>query len=94
MDPIFAAIDRHRELAAAYSAALEANAPNAWRKSDELADQANILISTKPSTQQGAVALMRYIASWQYEQRPPFHDDDRVWEWHTVLLHTLADALS
>lgn len=82
IDPIFAAIERHRDLSARYAAAASvstglpagpefnrAEAVTAER-AQLLIDHADELICSKPATSAGVVALMRYVASLEEWEEP------------------------
>lgn len=108
-DPIFAAIERHRDLSAGYTAAvdvsskLEAGAEFdaadaiAGERCRSLMDHAEALIRLKPTTLAGAIALKRYFASLEEWQTPADHceegDTAAAADWHQMFLTTLAGAL-
>jgi len=99
LDPIFAAIERHRELsthcdeAVSISAKLtegpEFDAADAIsaESRDAVVEYAEVLIRSEPATMAGITALIRYVASLGLWQLP---DDE---DWHQVFLGTLANAL-
>ena len=108
-DPVFATIDRHRELSDRLSAAtavsaklmdgpeFEAADEISAARAEDLRERADTLLCTEPTTMEGAVALTRYVASLGAWQLP---DDDYEGEfadnpsnWQQVFLETLADAL-
>lgn len=83
VDPIFAAIERHREASERYSAAVEASAilasddanfDPAAALTDETTDAliaiANDLIRTEPTTLAGVVALARHLAGLEEWEEP------------------------
>jgi hypothetical protein len=89
-DPIFAVIDRHRELSVHFTAAVDVSArledgPE-FEAADAIADQrcrvlldhADTLIRSQPTTMAGALALMRYVASLEEWQMPA--DRRENWE--------------
>ncbi len=88
-DPVFAMIERHRELSAAFDVAVK-NADNLEEHpeqesldaivddtSDALLDHADALIITEPTTVAGIAAVMRYFASLEDWQEPR---DSEEWE--------------
>jgi hypothetical protein len=106
-DPIFAMIERHRDLSSHCSAAYEisgkllkgpkfdaADAVSAERHG-LVEDQADALICTEPSTMAGVLAMMRYAATWSEWQQPTegWTLDDASADSHQVLLETLARAI-
>ncbi|MGY4294612.1 hypothetical protein ACVWXN_002707 [Bradyrhizobium sp. i1.4.4] len=98
-DPIFAVIERHRELTAHYDAAVSVSAKLeegaefdaadeiSGERSADLRDHANVLVQSKPTTIAGLIALSRYTASLREWQLP----DDQGW--HKIFLAALADAI-
>lgn len=98
-DPIFVVIERHRELSAYYDAALSVSArledEAEFNAADEisvqrnqvLAEHANVLIRSTPTTIGGVIALARYVGSVRDWELP---DDDA---WYRVFLEGLADAI-
>ena len=81
-DPIFATIERHRELSADYTAAVDISSKledgPEFEAADEIAgdrcgdllDHADALIHLEPTTMAGVSALMRYVASLEEWQTP------------------------
>ncbi|MDA9504015.1 hypothetical protein CO683_38985 [Bradyrhizobium ottawaense] len=97
-DLIFVVIERHRELSAHYDAALSVSAKIDGREFDAadeissqknhaLAEHANVLIRSRPTTIAGVIALIRYVGSLREWELP---DDDA---WYGVFLKGLADAI-
>ncbi|MEY9578687.1 hypothetical protein ABIE88_006263 [Bradyrhizobium diazoefficiens] len=98
-DPIFSIIENHRELSARYEEAVcisgdlepgpefDAAGKVTGRRSEDLIDHADLLISSEPATIAGIIALTRYVSSLDEWQTPAGLD------WHQALLITLADAL-
>jgi hypothetical protein len=92
VDPIFAAIEKHRVLSAHYDAAVsisaklppgpefEAAEEVTTDRHDEVLNHADTLICSHPPTLAGVVALMRYVSSLEEWQEPL---DRREWngEW-------------
>jgi hypothetical protein len=80
-DAIFAAVERHRELSADYTAAVdisskledgpefEAADAIAGDRCEDLLDHADALIRLEPTTTAGVIALMRYVASSENGRR-------------------------
>ncbi|KRR22625.1 hypothetical protein CQ14_30935 [Bradyrhizobium lablabi] len=108
LDPIFAAIERHRDLSADYTAAVdissrlevgpefEAADAIAGDRCRALLDHADALIRLEPTTIAGAIALMRYFASLEEWQTPADRCEERdhpTADWHQTFLSTLASAL-
>jgi hypothetical protein len=106
-DPIFAAIERHRELSADYTAAVdisskledgpefEAADAIAGDRCDDLLNHADALIRLKPTTTAGVIALMRYVASLEEWQTPrePDEFDGQAPDWGKTFCTTVASAL-
>lgn len=106
-DPIFAAIEARREVNQSIINVIDAYdepTPEDDAELDRLHDierEAFIaLVSTKPTTRAGAVALLRYMA--EYEAWSQANDSERApvklkggteYSWHFLLLNTVADAL-
>ncbi|MCA1438033.1 hypothetical protein I6F33_34530 [Bradyrhizobium sp. BRP20] len=97
-DLIFVVIERHRELSAHYDAALSVSAkldgPEfdaadeiSSQRTHALAEHANVLIRSTPTTIAGVIALTRYVGSLREWELP---DDDA---WYRVFLGGLADAI-
>ena len=92
-------IERHRELSAHYDAALSVSAKLdegaefdaadeiSSQRSHALAEHANVLIRSTPTTFAGVIALTRYVGSLREWELP---DDDA---WYRVFLEGLADAI-
>jgi hypothetical protein len=106
-DAIFAAIERHRELSADYTAAVDisskledgpefeaADAITGDRCGD-LLDHADALILLEPTTIAGIIALMRYVASLEEWQTPQdsVEFDGQPPDWHKAFCTTVANAL-
>jgi hypothetical protein len=106
-DPIFAVIERHRDLSAHCSAAyaisgnlhagpeFDAAEAVSTERHDLVIDQANALICAEPTTMAGVLAMMRYAAAWPDWQQPTddWTLDDASADSHQVLLQTLAGAI-
>jgi hypothetical protein len=106
-DPIFAAIERHRELSADYTAAVDISSkledgPKfesadaiAGDRCGDLLDHADALIHLEPTTVAGVIALMRYFASLEEWQTPRDSDefDGRPPDWGKAFCTTVANAL-
>jgi hypothetical protein len=104
-DPIFAAIERHRELSAHYDAAVsisahlpcgpdfEAAEEITAERCHALLEHADALIRSEPTTIAGVIGLTRYVGSLEEWQTPADRCD--MWEasWHRAFLGTLANAL-
>jgi hypothetical protein len=91
VDPIYAAIQRHRDAYAARGAALEARRDDDTGAMFELDFNArNDLITTHPTTIAGAAALCRYVA--EFAQQP---GEEGIWgdEEGYLLYPNLAVAL-
>ncbi|MCA1500243.1 hypothetical protein [Bradyrhizobium sp. NBAIM14] len=97
-DLTFVVIERHRELSAHYDAALSVSAkldgPEfhaaeeiSSQRNHALAEHANVLIRSTPTTIAGVIALTRYVGSLREWELP---DDDA---WYRVFLGGLADAI-
>ncbi|MCP3367748.1 MULTISPECIES: hypothetical protein [Bradyrhizobium] len=98
-DLIFVVIERHRELSAHYDAALSVSAKLdggagfdaadeiSSQRNDALAEHANVLIRSAPTTIAGVIALTRYVGSLREWELP---DDDA---WYGVFLEMVADAI-
>ncbi|RZM99103.1 hypothetical protein CWO91_36450 [Bradyrhizobium genosp. SA-3] len=98
-DLIFVVIERHRELSAHYDAALSVSAKLdggaefdaadkiSSQRNHVLAEHANVLIRSTPTTIAGVIALTRYVGSLREWELP---DDDA---WYRVFLEGLADAI-
>ncbi|AMA59833.1 hypothetical protein [Bradyrhizobium sp. CCGE-LA001] len=99
-DPIFVVIDKHRELSAQYDIAASVSAKleeaSEFGAADEISSQrnlaltehANVLIKSMPTTIEGLIALIRYVATLREWELP---DDDT---WYQVFLGGLADAIN
>jgi hypothetical protein len=106
-DPIFAAIERHRELSAEYTAAVdvsskiedgpefEAADAIAGDRCGELLDCAEELIRLEPTSLAGVIALIRYVASLEEWQTPrdPDEFDGQPPDWGKAFCTTVANAL-
>jgi len=106
-DQIFAAIERHRELSADYTAAVdisskledgpefEAADAIAGDRCGDLLDHADALIRLEPTTMAGVIALMRYVASLEEWQTPRDSDefDGQPPGWDKAFYTTVANAL-
>ena len=106
-DAIFAAIERHRELSADYTAAVdisskledgpefEAADAIAGDRCGDLLDHADALIHLEPTTMAGVIALMRYVASLEEWQTPRDSDefDGQPPDWGKAFCTTVANAL-
>jgi hypothetical protein len=106
-DPIFATIERHRELSADYTAAVdisskledgpefEAADAIAGDRCGDLLDHADALIHLEPTTMAGVIALMRYVASLEEWQTPRDSDefDGQPPDWDKAFYTTVANAL-
>ncbi|MBH5396450.1 hypothetical protein HZZ13_01295 [Bradyrhizobium sp. CNPSo 4010] len=97
-DLTFVVIERHRELSAHYDAALSVSAkldgPEfdaadeiSSQRNHALAEHANVLIRSRPTTIAGVIALTRYVGSLREWEVP---DDDA---WYEIFLEGLADAI-
>ncbi|WP_271608653.1 hypothetical protein [Bradyrhizobium sp. CCBAU 21359] len=97
-DLTFVVIERHRELSAHYDAAMSISAkldgPEfdaadeiSSQRNHALAEHANVLIRSTPTTIAGVIALIRYVSSLREWELP---DDDA---WYGVFLEGLADAV-
>ena len=98
-DLIFVVIERHRELSTHYDAALSVSAkldggPGfdaadeiSTQRNHALAEHADVLIRSAPTTIAGVIALTRYVGSLREWELP---DDDA---WYRVFLEVLADAI-
>ncbi|WP_407114790.1 hypothetical protein [Bradyrhizobium sp. LMG 9283] len=98
-DLIFVVIDRHRELSAHYDAALSVSAKLdggfefdaadeiSSQRNHALAEHANVLIRSTPTTIAGVIALTRYVGNLREWELP---DDDA---WYRVFLEGLAGAI-
>ncbi|MDH2402406.1 hypothetical protein QCM77_20925 [Bradyrhizobium sp. SSUT18] len=99
-DPIFAVIERHRDLSADYDAAVSISAKLeegdqfdaadkiSAERSAVLREYANELVHSKPITIAGVIALSRYAAGLREWEMP----DDQ--SWRQRFLGTLADAIT
>ena len=106
-DPIFAAIERHRELSESYTAAVDVSsdlkAGPEFKAADAitaercqaLLDHAGTLVRSEPTTLTGVAALVRYVASLEEWQTPVDRDLEAfpIADWHQAFLTTLANAL-
>jgi hypothetical protein len=107
-DPIFAMIERHRELSAHCRAAYDisgnllagpefdaAEAVSAERN-DRLTNHVDALIGCEPTTMAGVLAAMRYLATLSDWQEPSdaewLSGDGESMDWHQAFLDTLANA--
>jgi hypothetical protein len=100
-DPIWALIERHRKELAAYT--IIADRPGDIPKGaiDEVWAAGHPLLTTRPTTLAGAIAVLRYVRSQHDED---FHDgascpsylplnvDGEIWAY--AFLENIADALS
>jgi hypothetical protein len=108
-DPIFAMIERHRELSgqcrAAYDISgklldgpeLDAAEAVSVEKHDRLIDHADALVGCEPTTMAGVLAAMRYLATLPDWQEPSdgewISGDGASMDWHQAFLDTLANAI-
>ena len=104
-DPIFAAIERHRELSDDYTAAVDVSseledgpefeAANAIAGDTcrALLDHADALIRLQPTTIAGVVALLRYVATLEEWEQPRSFEVDGEPVWIKTLCTTVANAL-
>jgi hypothetical protein len=107
-DPIFAVIERHRQLSELFTAAVDVSSRLEGGPEFEAADaisaernqalmgHADALIRSIPTTMAGVIALARYVASLDEWQTPG--DDREIWDepspsWHQVFLNTTATAI-
>lgn len=108
VDPIYAAIERHKQAAAVWDALLEQSdedddaVDDAWG----LCEQAGIdLVTTEPTTQAGIVAAIAYIRiqmlddgtymphRWEFEFNPTCAGDGKeTMGWIDAFLDTVANA--
>ncbi|RXH32021.1 hypothetical protein XH94_32620 [Bradyrhizobium zhanjiangense] len=92
-DPVFATIERHRELSDRLSAAtavsakildgpeFEAADAISAARAEELGEYAETLLCTEPTTIEGAVVLTRYVANlgaWQMPVDDGYDDEGEV----------------
>jgi hypothetical protein len=91
-DPIFAAIQRHKDAYHAHGAVLEAGRDDDTiaAASDADLDARDALLEARPTTIAGAAALLRY--AWKFSQQP---GEEGIWgEASGYRLHRhVADAL-
>jgi hypothetical protein len=104
-DPIFAAIELHRELSAHYDAAVsisgslpcgpefEAAEEITAERCYALLDHASALIRSEPTTIAGVIGLTRYVGSLEEWQTPADRSDRWEASWHQAFANTLASAL-
>jgi hypothetical protein len=92
LDPIFAAIEKHREAMKAFHAAPSDNAAS----DAEIAVHAD-LIATVPSTFAGTLAVLRYVTAYQHDGGGivdgPFTLFDDAEEESFTFLKTIGDAI-
>jgi hypothetical protein len=101
IDPIFAMINRHRELSAHYDAAVAISGKlldgPEFDAADALADEycgpmldcSNELVYAVPTTLAGIVALVRYVGSLEDWQQPR----EDFTDWGQAFCNTIADAI-
>ncbi len=106
VDPVYAMIERHKELSVAYSKAVNhpdvgnsvRKNPAAERASNramkQLLDQARRLFAFKPSTAEGVEALLRYISSLKEWELPGDYSGESELRRLKQLTKSLAEALS
>ncbi|MCP3468066.1 MULTISPECIES: hypothetical protein [unclassified Bradyrhizobium] len=99
LDSIFDVIEHHRALSAQHDAAASISAKLVEGPEFDVADAisearrlalaeyADVLIHSKPTTLAGVIALSRYVAGL-----PPWLLSDE-YDWHQPFLRTLAEAL-
>lgn len=76
-DPIFAAIERHRLVDAAYDDSIERGADEAVKSERGEQEHAALisLLRTKPETHEGCLAVLRYVVDWaENNDAGLFHD--------------------
>ena len=97
-DPIFMAIEEHRQKLAAYT--IIADRPGDIPRDapiDEVWAAGHSLLTTRPTTLAGAIAVLRYVRSQHHESGEheptflPLKIDGEVWAY--AFLETIADAL-
>ena len=106
-DSIYAAIERHRELSADYTAAVDISSKleegPEFEAADEISgdrcrdllDHADALSRLEPTTLAGVIALMRYVANLEEWQTPRDSDefDGTPTDWGKAFCTTVANAL-
>jgi hypothetical protein len=108
-DPIYALIERHRELSARYDAAVSVSAKlfdgPEWEAAEEvtaaactaLLDFADSLVCSEPTTLAGVIALLRYAAAlqeWEIPRNLEVVDvDGELIDWSRAFFATVANAL-
>ena len=106
-DSIYAAIERHRELSADYTAAVDISSKleegPEFEAADEISgdrcrdllDHADALSRLEPTTLAGVIALMRYVANLEEWQTPRDTDefDGTPTDWGKAFCTTVANAL-
>jgi hypothetical protein len=83
-DPVFALIARHRAALKAYCDACEAGAEETKSQNDGADDHLVALLTARPTTVAGAVALLDHVSHAPFLDRYPMDEDDTT---------MLADAL-
>lgn len=110
VDPIFAMIERHRDLSGRYDAAVGISGSleegPEFDAADEvtavactaLLDFADNLVSSKPTTLAGVIALLRYAAALKEWEMPRdlrgADEDGEFTDWSRAFFTTVANALS
>jgi hypothetical protein len=105
VDPIWAVIEKHRQERAAYAKAdrkkwAEIDIPDG--ATDEMLAAGHLLLTTRPTTLLGVIALLRYVGSEQREENDlhegafpiclPQNVDGEIWVY--PFFETIADALA
>jgi hypothetical protein len=96
-DPIFAAIENHRQLFAEWGLVLKEGESSfedneaADAAGDVAVDAALALLTVTPTTSAGVVALLRHLANFEAACLPEF--DARGIDWYAALQRHVADAL-
>lgn len=106
-DPIYAAIERHRELSTRYDAAVAVSAKlfdgPEWEAAEkitdaacaELFDFADNLVCSQPTTLAGVIALLRYAAAmqeWEMPREIP-DEDGKLTHWSNAIFMAVVNTL-
>jgi hypothetical protein len=97
-DPVFVAIERHRQALQSYNAAVGADSNTSGKDCDDMFLMSRVLILTRPTTRAGMIALVRYLET-QFDIEADCYGcmsiADKIGDkpWPQVLMRTLALAL-
>jgi hypothetical protein len=96
-DPVFAAIEHHRLIDAAYDASIERDAVDTLKSVQQRQELAALraLLRTEPRSLAGCLAMLRYVADYAANNRAGlFHDwEDATAQAGKALLPMIADRI-